>query len=111
MGLHLYVDNLLTFCLPTLLSPGNLPGLPNLSEFQFTIITTQVDKQAIRQSSLFAILSSLIRVEFILMEMSHDSREEKYGHLGNAFKRAASQALGKGYDFSSIPMQCIPREC
>lgn len=98
-----YVDNLLTFCLPTLLSPGNIPGLPNLSESQFTIITTQADEQEIRQSSLFATLSSLIRVEFILMEISHDNREEKYSHLGHAFKRAASQALGKGQAFFVHP--------
>ncbi len=54
-----YVDYLLTFALPTLLAPNNLPWLPNRAGSQFRFLTTEEDETRIRASHLFGILDAL----------------------------------------------------
>lgn len=92
-----YIDYLLTFALPTLLAPNNLPWLPNREVSQFTFITRAEDEQAIRASKLFTRLEELIPVKFIFLDFYQGDREEKLDQLGMALKLGASEALGRGY--------------
>lgn len=92
-----YIEYLLTFGLPTLLSPNNLPWLPNRAVSQFTFITRAEDEKHIRASKLFAKLEQLIPVKFMFLDFDHNDRTEKLGQLGDALKLGAEQALGKGY--------------
>ena len=92
-----YVEYLLTFALPTLLSPNNLPWLPNRAVSQFTFITRVEDEQDIRASKLFARLEALIPVKFIFLDFYQSEREEKFTQLGIALKLGAGEALGHGY--------------
>ncbi|MBM3518633.1 MAG: hypothetical protein FJX56_12360, partial [Alphaproteobacteria bacterium] len=92
-----YIEYLLTFGLATLLSPNNLPWLPNRAGSQFTFITRTEDEKRIRASKLFARLEQLIPVKFLLMDLYHANREEKLGQLGHALKLGASEVLGQGY--------------
>src|SRR3990167_690368 len=92
-----YIDYLLTFALPTLLAPNNLPWLPNRAVSQFTFITRAEDEQDIRDSKLFARLEALIPVKFIFLDFYESGRTEKFSQLGDALKLGAGEALGRGY--------------
>lgn len=92
-----YVEYLLTFGLPTLLSPNNLPSLPNRAVSQFTFITRVEDEKQIRASKLFAKLEALMPVKFIFLDFYQSDREEKFNQLGTALKLGAGEALGRGY--------------
>src|SRR3990167_4732801 len=92
-----YVEYLLTFALPTLLAPNNLPWLPNRAVSQFTFITRAEDEKNIRASKLFARLEALIPVKFIFLDFYQSDREEKLNQLGNALRLGAGEALGRGY--------------
>jgi hypothetical protein len=92
-----YIDYLLTFALPTLLSPNNLPWLPNRAVSQFTFITRSEDEEHIRASKLFKKLEALIPVKFIFLDFYQGDRIEKFDQLGNALRLGAGEALGRGY--------------
>lgn len=92
-----YIEYLLTFGLPTLLAPNNLPSLPNRAVSQFTFITRAEDEKPIRASKLFAQLEALIPVKFIFLDFYQSDRIGKLGQLGDALKLGAEEALGKGY--------------
>ncbi len=92
-----YIEYLLTFGLPTLLAPNNLPWLPNRSVSQFTFITRAEDEKRIRASKLFAKLEALISVKFLFLDLYQSGGKEKFGQLGNGLRRGASDALGRGY--------------
>ncbi len=92
-----YIDYLLTFALPTLLAPNNLPGLPNRAVSQFTFITRAEDEKDIRASKLFARLEALIPIKFIFLDFYQSDRTEKLNQLGVALKLGAGEALGRGY--------------
>ena len=98
-----YVEYLLTFGLPTLLSPDNLPWLPNRAQSQFTFLTTAEDEARIRQSRLFALLESLVPVKFVNLTFYRGSRQEKFNQLGHALQLGCQEALGKGYCFFLHP--------
>ena len=98
-----YVDYLLTFALPTLLAPNNLPWLPNRAESQFTFLTTEEDETRIRASHLFGILDALVPVKFINLTFYKGSRQEKFNQLGHALQLGSHEALGKGYCFFFHP--------
>ena len=92
-----YIEYLLTFGLPTLLAPNNLPWLPNRAVSQFTFLTRAEDEKPIRASKLFAKLEALIPVKFILLDFYEGDRQEKFDQLGNGLKRGANEALGRGF--------------
>jgi hypothetical protein len=93
-----YIEYLLTFGLPTLLAPNNLPWLPNRAVSQFTFITTVEDEKHIRASKLFAKLEALMPVKFICLDFRQSGdRQEKFDQLGNGLKRGANEALGRGF--------------
>lgn len=98
-----FVNYLLTFALPTLLAPGNLPWLPNRAQSQFIFLTTEEDEVRIRASHLFAILDSLVPIKFIDLTFYKGSRQEKFDQLGHALKLGSQEALGKGYCFFFHP--------
>ena len=60
-----YVDMLLDVTLPCLLSPGNLPALPNRAESRFLIMTTAADRERILGSPVYAELNGLVQVDFV----------------------------------------------
>ena len=92
-----YIEYLLTFGLPTLLAPNNLPSLPNRAVSQFIFITRVEDEKPIRASKLFAKLEALIPVKFIFLDFYESDRLKKLGQLGAALKLGAGEALGRGY--------------
>ena len=98
-----FVNYLLTFALPTLLAPGNLPWLPNRAQSQFIFLTTEEDEARIRASHLFGILDSLVPIKFIDLTFYKGSRQEKFNQLGHALKLGSQEALGKGYCFFFHP--------
>jgi hypothetical protein len=92
-----YIEYLLTFGLPTLLSPNNLPWLPNRAVSQFTFVTSSEDEEAIRASKLFARIEELMPVKFIFLNFYEGDRIDKFNQLGLALKLGAGEALGRGY--------------
>jgi hypothetical protein len=98
-----YVDYLLTFGLATLLSPNNLPGLPNLGRSEFVFITTEQDGQRIRGSKLFGMLEAIIPVKFLYLTLVEGRRREALSQLATAMEAGANEALGKGFCFLLNP--------
>lgn len=92
-----YIDYLLTFGLPTLMAPGNIPSLPNLARSEFVFITRSEDEETIRASKLFASLEALVPIKFIFLDFYDSDREQKFNQLGMALKLGAGEALGRGY--------------
>lgn len=98
-----YVDYLLTFALPTLLAPNNLPWLPNRAQSQFTFLTTEEDEARIRASRLFGVLDALVPIKFVHLTFYKGTRQEKFDQLGHALKLGSQEALGKGFCFFFHP--------
>ncbi len=77
-----YVDLFLNVALPCLLAPGNLPGLPNLRESRFLVVTTRRDWERIVGSPVFQTLRKLVEPAFIALP----STEDKTSHYFKAAK-------------------------
>jgi len=92
-----HIDYLLTYGLPTLLSPNNLPWLPNRALSQFIFITRSDDEKRIRASNLFKKLEALIPVKFLFLNFYQGDRLQKFDQLGEALRLGASEALGRGH--------------
>jgi len=73
-----YVEMLINMAIPNQLSPGNLPGMPNLESSNYVIYTVPKDAQTIRRSESFSRLSKLISVEFVNIDHINFSGN-KYG--------------------------------
>lgn len=54
-------------CLPTLLSPGNIGGLPKSVDSTFLISTTSNDDEIIRQSLAFSALQQHVEIKFVII--------------------------------------------
>lgn len=64
----LYTDMFLRISLPSLLAPGNLPALVRDAECRLKIYTRASDEVVMRQDKTFAHLSSLMPVDFIIID-------------------------------------------
>lgn len=60
-----YVRELLSFTLPAVLSPGNLPYLSEVFNVEFVLLTERRLFEVIRKDPTFAILSSLCKVNLV----------------------------------------------
>lgn len=78
-----YVDRFLSFCLPNLLSEGNLGGLPNIEDSKFLLITSQKDRGRFESSPVFQKLCGVIETEMLFMENFTDVRAhyDKYSTM------------------------------
>jgi len=77
-----YVEMLIKMAIPNQLSPGNLPGIPNLESSKYVIYTVPKDAQTIQESRSFSLLSSIVPVEFIYIDEAVFSLN-KYAILSN----------------------------
>lgn len=73
-----YVEMLVKMAIPNQLSPGNLPGMPNLESSKYVIYATSRDAETIRRSDSFSRLSEVVPVEFLNIDDIDFSRN-KYG--------------------------------
>ena len=85
-------DYLLEYCVPSLLSPGNLPALASRQRSKLLIATTQDDWAAIKASVIFAKLAQCIEPEFIEIPPCPPDRSS-YDHMGIGHKRACELAF------------------
>jgi hypothetical protein len=88
----------LRLCLPSLLSPGNIPALGREQRGQFIICTTSEDRAAIEADSAFRRLAEEIEPRFVLFEKPK-SGDDKYalmsaGHLAAATAIHARRGIG-----------------
>lgn len=89
-----YVDLFTSLSIPTLLSPRNLPSLPNLAASQMLIVTTAGDELRIRGSAIFARLEQTIDVVFLPIELWS---AQKYELMNHAHRRAIEYVAGRGF--------------
>lgn len=59
-----FTSRFLRACLPSQLSPGNLPRMAGLGEVTYRIYTTAADAETIRRAAAFRSLATLANVEF-----------------------------------------------
>ena len=89
-----YVHLFTRYSLPTLLSPGNLPCLPNRHVSEFLIVTPEEDAERIRASAIFDRLSERIKVVFIPIAIT---TEHKYDLMTHGHRLAVDYVARKGY--------------
>jgi len=94
---ELYVDYLLKAGLATMMSPGNIPALPNLKDSKFIFLTTEEDAERIKKTNLYSDLAKLLTVEWEFFNFFESVEPEKYDQLHQALIVGANKALGKGY--------------
>ena len=104
-----YVDYLCRFALPSLLSPRNLPALPNNDVSSFVIATTPEDERRLRSRDIFRLLTRFINVQFVYLRSAGEElptesdRDEKYKMLSLGHSMAADLATGRGYALFLAP--------
>jgi hypothetical protein len=104
-----YIENFCRFTIPSLLSPNNLPGLPNNDVSRFVIVTTLEDAKRLREHSIFRLLTRFIEVEFLSLP-SGDSplptsteHDRKYLLLSAGHSIIGDRATGRGYALPLAP--------
>ncbi|MCC6779458.1 MAG: hypothetical protein IT537_22990 [Hyphomicrobiales bacterium] len=71
---HWHVDMFLSLCLPSLLSPRNLPAFVGAHRPRYVIFTTAADRRTMEQAPLWHRFAELVSTEFELLRAS-DIRE------------------------------------
>ncbi len=85
-------DYFLEYCVPSMLSPGNLPALSTRRPSKILIATTAADWAAIQSSPIFAVLQRYIRAEMIDIPPCPPGRSS-YDHMGRGHKLACERAF------------------
>src|SRR3954470_10855576 len=90
-----YTRNFLELCLPSLLAPGNLPGLTRLGPCTFVLLAPLRDAEAIKQNSLWALLRlcCAVRIQYIDDLVSQSSATVLTLAYAWAVREAGEQAL------------------
>ena len=91
-----YVRNFLEYSLPTMLSDGNLPALPDLDQVKYMIGTTPNDEVQMRASEVFRKLESIIDVE--VFHIDHHFSRNKY----QTVSRCQSECINRSRDADVI---------
>src|ERR1700722_17725486 len=62
-----YTRDFLEFCLPSLLAPGNVPGLTKLARCTFVLLAPAEDAETIERNPLWTLLSGFcsVRIRYI----------------------------------------------
>jgi hypothetical protein len=89
-----YVDVFCAISIPTLLSPANLPSLPNRAVSQFLILTTPEDRKRIAASAIYPLLAATIEVVFLPIKTA---AAHKYELMNRAHKRAIEYVARRGF--------------
>jgi hypothetical protein len=83
-------------CLPTLVSPGNIPALPHPERHVFTIYTTPEDRFIVEASPAFRRLAQVIKVEFHPIRARVGRISDPYDVQSDCFRRAIRRADAAG---------------
>jgi hypothetical protein len=96
-----YIRDFLEFCLPSLLAPGNLPGLSRLGRCTFVLMAPAREAEIIRQSPLWALLKACcaIRVQTIDDLVSQSSATVLTLAYALAIRQAGARALDTCFVF------------
>lgn len=81
LGVHFFLcvwgqyhtDLLINYCLPTIMSPGNLPSLPDGTDKKLWLFTTPYDLTRIQSSPLYQNIKNMVQVEISLLEENSTS--------------------------------------
>jgi hypothetical protein len=82
----------LEYCLPSLLSPGNLPALSTRVPSKFLIATTKADWVALQSSPIFSVLQRYVSPELIEIPPCPPTRSG-CEHMGIGHRRACEMAF------------------
>jgi tetratricopeptide (TPR) repeat protein len=95
--------------LPSLLSPGNLPGLASLAEARLLLFTRTADLRRMETSAPFRLLRSLTTVETILMDRWFDGEQKPSPHalMSRAHRESFKAAFERKADVLFIPPECV----
>jgi len=91
-----YVARWCRLALPALLAPGNLPAIAKATDFEFVLLTSEIDYEYIKSQKIFDKLSSMCSVHFISIDdllCGWGGASSFYGLvLTNAYWRAIESA-------------------
>ena len=95
--------------LPSLLSPGNLPGLASIAEARLLLFTRAADLRRMESSSPFRLLRALITVETVLMDRWFDGEQKPSPHalMSRAHRESFKAAFERNADAVFIPPECV----
>jgi hypothetical protein len=84
-----YAKTFVNITLPTILSLGNIPAVPNKSECLYKIYTTEEGRRIIEGSRAFAILNEYVRADIYLIQ---EEIANKYVTSSNCYRDAVREA-------------------
>ncbi len=87
-----FCDYFLEYCVPSMLSPGNLPALSTSQPSKFLIATTAADWAALQSSPVFSAMAHYISAEIIEIPPCPPGRSS-YDHMGLGHKLACERAF------------------
>jgi hypothetical protein len=82
----------LEFCVPSMLSPGNLPALATRQTSKFLIATTAADWAAMQSLPIFSAMQRYLEVELVEIPPCPPERSS-YDHMGLGHKLACGRAF------------------
>jgi len=88
-----YTKTFVEVTLPSLLSPGNIPSLPNVKQSVYKIFTTEADAGAIRGSASYRKLQDIANVE---LRTIAEFGQNQYVTSSSCYRIAAGEAASAG---------------
>lgn len=82
-----YINFFLEFHVPSLLAPGNLPGLARTGRIVMSVVTDQDGRELIMRAPVFQVLSQLAEVRFTVVRhlpdrLTEENKRDFYRHYG-----------------------------
>jgi hypothetical protein len=84
-----YSETFVNVTLPTILSLGNVPAIPNKDQCSYTIYTDAVGREIIERSSAYAILREYLRTEVRLLK---EDVANRYVASSNCYREIVEEA-------------------
>jgi len=99
-----HIGLFLNVCLPSLLSPGNLPGLTANPENRYLIYTRAEDEAELRSASTVRLLSEIVSVEIIIIR---EEITEPHRTMSNCHIDSVRRADEAGAAAVFLPPDCV----
>src|ERR1700759_2060783 len=99
-----HIGLFLNVCLPSLLSPGNLPGLTANPENRYLIYTRAEDEAELRSASTVRLLSEIVSVEIIIIR---EEMPEPHRTMSNCHIDSVRRADEAGAAAVFLPPDCV----
>ena len=105
-----HVDAFLSFAIPSLLAPNNLPAFVNRHHSLYHIVTSESDADRFRESEVFSSLQSAMPVRLVVLEAEAFVGDTLDSHIRNQQQRS-QEAIAAARVDDALPILIPPDVC